>query len=88
MQTCGEQSHGSQWSAIQMLLSPARAQHINTCTLIRKWRERMAIFGSYSRTISVGFSRTLDGLLTTAECFRGSLEQKWQQTQKSKYLQT
>ena len=31
MQTCGEQSHGSQWaglSAIQMLLSPARAQHI------------------------------------------------------------
>ena len=30
MRTCGEQSHDSQWvgpSAIQMLLSPARAQH-------------------------------------------------------------
>ena len=28
------------------------------------------------------------GLLTTAERFRGSLEQQWQQTRKSKYIQT
>ena len=52
-----------------------------------KWRE-----GFLGKKIALpfflNFHALWTGLLTTAERFRGSLEQQWQQTRKSKYIQT
>ena len=52
-----------------------------------KWRERF-LGPTAVLPFLLDFYAFRTGLLTTAERFRGSLEQKWQQTRKSKNIQT
>ena len=80
LRSCGYYaSLTNQWTVIIITLNNA---HQRAMRRERFWGQTAA------SPIFLIFHALWTGLLTTAECFRSSLEQKWQQTRKSKYSET